>query len=96
VTRTDAAWTAVVSATVSSAPLADWLERALSPEAAREVPRATARLRRAGDRTLELEVDARDAGAMRAALNTYLGWIGLAVTTSTVAGDRSRAPSALP
>ena len=64
--------------------------RSLGPESSREVPRARAQVRRTGDRTLELALDARDSGALRAALNTYLGWIHLALATARVAEPRSR------
>jgi KEOPS complex subunit Pcc1 len=71
------------------AELARWLERALAPEAAREVPRTETTIRRAGA-SLELRVRAADAGAMRAALNTYLGWLALSLATVGAAGERPR------
>ena len=76
-----------------TARLARWLADALVPEAAREVPRSRASVRRAGS-VVELRVDASDAGAMRAALNTYLGWIALAL--ATVQAAQSARPSAPP
>ena len=60
---------------------AERMLRALGPEAHREVPRATARLSRPADRVVEITVTARDSGALRAALNTYLGWVSLFATT---------------
>jgi tRNA threonylcarbamoyladenosine modification (KEOPS) complex Pcc1 subunit len=71
-------WTATVRLTVGRAELARWLAQALAPEAAREVPRSRATVRRSGP-VVELRIGATDAGAMRAALNTYLGWISLAL-----------------
>lgn len=58
-----------------------WLFLALAPEAAREVPRARATLAESTEGALEISVEAADAGALRAALNTYLGWLDLALTT---------------
>jgi tRNA threonylcarbamoyladenosine modification (KEOPS) complex Pcc1 subunit len=87
------AWSAVVRVRAHDATFAGWLERALSPEAAREVPRARTTVRRAGA-TLELRVEATDAGAMRAALNTYLGRVALLVATAGAARPAARAPAA--
>jgi tRNA threonylcarbamoyladenosine modification (KEOPS) complex Pcc1 subunit len=68
------------------------LERALQPEAEREVPRARAEVRRAAGAELELAITAADVGAMRAALNTYLGWIHLAAATARTAGRGAWGP----
>jgi tRNA threonylcarbamoyladenosine modification (KEOPS) complex Pcc1 subunit len=87
--RAPALWSAVVSVSTRSAAFSGWLERSLAPEVAREVPRATARLSRDGPDRLELAIDAADAGALRAALNTYLGWVELSVATARVAGTAS-------
>ena len=92
--ETDPVWTAVVRVRVSEPAVARSLERALRPEAEREVPRTRAELRSVDDRTVELAVSARDSGPMRAALNTYLGWIHLAVTTWKTASPGSSAPPA--
>jgi len=78
-------WSAAVRLSAGRADLARWLEQALLPEAAREVPRARTRIRRRGS-AVELRVEAADAGAMRAALNTYLGWVSLALATVREAG----------
>lgn len=75
-------WTATVRVRVEDPAVTDWLEQALRPEASREVPRAHADLRRGTGRSLELIISARDSGAMRAALNTYLGWIHLSLATA--------------
>ncbi len=82
-------WTAELVFRASSADLAEQIERALRPEAAREVPRAKAEVRRTDDH-LEIAIAARDSGAMRAALNTYLGWVHLALETARAA---ARTPS---
>jgi tRNA threonylcarbamoyladenosine modification (KEOPS) complex Pcc1 subunit len=76
-----AAWRATVTVRAPDPVFARSLERALRPEASREVPRARAELRAVSDGELELAITAADAGAMRAALNTYLGWIRLASAT---------------
>jgi len=72
-----------ITITVRAAPPEDirWLARALGPELAREVPRASASLVTPEAQTLRVEVLARDTGAARAATNTYLGWIHLAQET---------------
>ncbi len=89
------AWSATVSVAAGGAELARWLERALLPEAAREVPRARTSVRRTGDR-LDLRIETGDAGAMRAALNTYLGWVSLSLATAGVAaGGRPTPPSSV-
>ena len=75
-------WTASVRLRVDSSNVADWLEQALRPEASREVPRAHAEIARSAASELEFAITARDSGAMRAALNTYLGWIHLSLATA--------------
>jgi len=80
-----ASWTASVDVRLDDPALVDWLEQALKPEAAREVPRAHAELSRGPGASLHLSVSARDSGAMRAALNTYLGWIHLSLATADAA-----------
>ncbi|MHB8352410.1 MAG: KEOPS complex subunit Pcc1, partial [Thermoplasmata archaeon] len=62
------------------------------PESSREVPRATARVDRVGPDTVRLTLTARDTGALRAALNTYLGWISLADRTDEVGRAALRPP----
>ncbi len=85
------AWTATVTVETGRPVLARWLERALAPEAAREVPRARTTMARAGS-ALRLRVEATDAGAMRAALNTYLGWVALSLATAATAEGAGAAP----
>ena len=84
------AWSATDTVRVETEEEDDRLVRSLGPEASREVPRTRAEVRRTGERTLELAMEARDSGALRAALNTYLGWIHLALATAEAAGPRSR------
>jgi len=78
-------WSASVRIRVDDPTVRDWLAEALSPEASREVPRAHAQLHRGEGASLELRITARDSGAMRAALNTYLGWIHLSLATAQAA-----------
>ncbi len=74
-------WRATVRVRPAGLSTAHWLTKALAPEAAREVPRARATLRELPDGGHENSVEAADAGAMRAAINTYLGWVDLALAT---------------
>ncbi len=84
-TPAEGPWTARLRVVRPSAASADRLARALAPEAAREVPRARSRLLRPAPAEVELVVEAKDTGALRAALNTYLGWVQLATATERVA-----------
>jgi len=84
-TTEEFAWTATIRVRVDSPSVVDWVEQALGPEASREVPRARAELHRGTGPSLELSISARDSGAMRAALNTYLGWIHLSLATARAA-----------
>lgn len=85
-------WNATVTVHLRDPDVADWLVRALGPEAHREVPRASARVQRAADGAVEVSMEARDAGALRAALNTYLGWIHLALATARAARSPPSSP----
>jgi tRNA threonylcarbamoyladenosine modification (KEOPS) complex Pcc1 subunit len=78
----DPLWTATLTVRAGGERLAEMLERSLRPEAEREVPRARAVLRRSTADTVELAISARDSGAMRAGLNTYLGWVALSLATA--------------
>jgi tRNA threonylcarbamoyladenosine modification (KEOPS) complex Pcc1 subunit len=78
-------WTATISVEQSDAEAIDRLARTLGPESGREVPRARARLERAGPTRLVLHITTKDTGALRAGLNTFLGWIDLASATERVA-----------
>jgi tRNA threonylcarbamoyladenosine modification (KEOPS) complex Pcc1 subunit len=68
--------------------------RALAPEASREVPRARARLARPDPRSVELRIAAEDTSACRAAVNTYLGWVGLVLATERAAQGAGTAGAA--
>ncbi|MHB1435589.1 MAG: KEOPS complex subunit Pcc1 [Thermoplasmata archaeon] len=82
-TATD--WTVTIQVRCPRPEHAGWIARALAPEAAREVPRTRTELGRPDPDRLVLEIVARDSGAARAALNTYLGWIQLAERSLGVA-----------
>ena len=84
-------WTGRITVRRPDGPSADRLTRALAPEATREVPRARAILERGPGASVILSIDARDTGALRAALNTYLGWIDLANRTESVAAGSATA-----
>lgn len=79
-------WTGAIRIRRRSAADADRIAEALAPEVAREVPRVVARLLRPDDRTLEIRIAASDTSACRAALNTYLAWVGLVLATERAAG----------
>lgn len=83
-------WTARIRVNVADPRLAERLERTMWPEAEREVPRARAELRRPREDTVELVLVAGDSGAARAALNTYLGWIQLALDAAHAAVGTGR------
>jgi tRNA threonylcarbamoyladenosine modification (KEOPS) complex Pcc1 subunit len=85
-------WTATIRIETPAAEWGEWLEASLRPEAAREVPRAHATVHRDVPGSLRLEIEARDAGALRAALNTYLGWVQLAAGTLAAARAGSGPP----
>jgi tRNA threonylcarbamoyladenosine modification (KEOPS) complex Pcc1 subunit len=88
-------WSATVTVTTAGRPgLARWIARVLSPEAARELPRAEATVRTPRRGVLAITVHAADAGAMRAALNTYLGWVSLSLATADTAGTGRSEPPA--
>lgn len=59
---------------------------ALAPESAREVPRARAELGSPTGATLSLRLEAADTGALRAAVQTFLGWVELSEETVAHAG----------
>jgi tRNA threonylcarbamoyladenosine modification (KEOPS) complex Pcc1 subunit len=78
-------WTATFTVRLDSPEAAERLLRSLGPEAAREVPKTSATISRPTPTTLAIEVRASDAGALRAAANTYLGWVDLAGASEAVA-----------
>jgi tRNA threonylcarbamoyladenosine modification (KEOPS) complex Pcc1 subunit len=92
--RAPGPWTGRLRIELANAPRADRLARALAPEASREVPRARSAVARRGPRTVEIVVRARDTGALRAAVNTFLGWVQLEADTARVA-ERRGDPEAL-
>lgn len=87
-------WSITITLRSSSPANVEWVRRALVPEIAREVPRASATLGTADPHELTVEVTARDTGSARAALNTYLGWIHLAGETARRAEEARHRPPA--
>lgn len=57
---------------------ADYLSRVLGPEIEREIPKCSVRWEREETGGI-LRIDAEDAGALRAALNSYIRWTYLAL-----------------
>ena len=53
------------------------LRKSLAPEAGREIPGTRVRVAGRGD-ALTLTIEAEDAGALRAAVNSYLRWADVA------------------
>ena len=78
-------WTGTITCRCPSAGMADRLARSLAPEVVREVPRARAEIERGEGGEIRVRITARDTGALRAALQTYLGWLKLAEATEAVA-----------
>jgi tRNA threonylcarbamoyladenosine modification (KEOPS) complex Pcc1 subunit len=91
---TPTSWRATIRVAPGSAAKARTLAAALGPESEREVPRAHSSVRCPSPLVVEVAISARDTGALRAGLNTYLGWIQLVEATHRVArtpADPSRA-----
>lgn len=86
----DSDWTLEVRVRLGREVEAEWLYRALVPESAREVPRARTEVDRPQGDTVRVRVTARDTGVVRAATNTYLGWVHLTLETL---GAARRTPS---
>lgn len=78
---TGAEWEGTITVRRAGPAAADRLVEILRPEAAREVPRTRASLERAGPEGVALRLRCGDTGALRAALNTYLGWVALVERT---------------
>lgn len=77
-------WQAELAVRCESPEAAERMYRVLAPESSREVPRARAELGPPEDATLRLRIEARDTGALRAALQTFLGWVQLEEETARV------------
>ena len=79
-------WSATIRISRSTPADAQRVAQALAPEVYREVPRARAELVRVDPTSVEVRITAADTSACRAALNTYLAWIGLVLSTERAAG----------
>ncbi|MCI4350500.1 MAG: hypothetical protein L3K15_03185 [Thermoplasmata archaeon] len=86
-------WVATIVVRRPTLASACHLHAALLPEAAREVPRSTAAISRRGA-TVTLRLEATDTGALRAAVNTFLGWVDLAARTEEIGGGERSPPAA--
>lgn len=78
-------WSATIRVHRPTSLDADRVAQALAPEVAREVPRARAELVRADPTIVEVRITAADTSACRAALNTYLAWVALVLSTEQAA-----------
>jgi tRNA threonylcarbamoyladenosine modification (KEOPS) complex Pcc1 subunit len=81
VTRRGGHWTARIRVRTQTARSAERLLLALTPESAREVPRTRTEIARTGNTGVELRITADATGALRAAVNTHLGWVQLVLST---------------
>lgn len=81
-------WQAEIEVCRPDAAAAERLLRTLLPEATREVPRGRASLDRPEPCRVSIRLEAEDSGALRAALNTFLGWISLTERTEAGVGCR--------
>ena len=61
--------------------------RTLSPEIGRGLPRTDTNISVDGD-TVTIRVEAKDVSAMRAALNSYLGWIRITEDIRKMSDER--------
>jgi|GEM_PF-1603303 len=83
--RPPTAWRARIEVRRPTVREAERLRRTLAPEAAREVAKVQTALRREDGSTVVLAFDAEETGSLRAAINTYLGWIRLTLEAEGVA-----------
>jgi tRNA threonylcarbamoyladenosine modification (KEOPS) complex Pcc1 subunit len=86
-------WSARLEIRLEDAEAAERLYRVLLPESSREVPRTEVRLNPPTDRSLAIDLLAKDSGALRAALQTYLGWIQLTQATLEAGRSDARSPT---
>ncbi len=70
---------------VSEPGRSDFLAKTLKPETVRSIPRTSVEVDVEGDE-LVVNVMAEDVNALRAALNSYLRWIKLALDTEETVG----------
>lgn len=69
-----------------STPHAHAVVGALSPEVGREIPRTRVTMTH-GKGEIVLDVEATDLSALRAALNSYLRWIGITEDIGKMVGE---------
>lgn len=87
-----AGWIARIRVRTPTARSAERLLLALTPESAREVPRTHTTIARAGPRAIELRIRTEATGALRAAVNTHLGWVQLVLSAERVGELSARSP----
>ena len=64
----------------------DILGKSISPEASRDMPRTKIKVEKVGDE-LVVDIEAEDISSLRAALNSYLRWLKLAMETREIIGE---------
>jgi tRNA threonylcarbamoyladenosine modification (KEOPS) complex Pcc1 subunit len=67
-------------------PKASVIEKTIKPESAVEIPRTTVKVSRQND-TIKLDIESGDVNGLRAAVNSYLRWAGMAADISERTGD---------
>ena len=67
-------------------PKAAVMERTIRPESAVEIPRTSVKVSRQDD-MLRLDIESGDVNGLRAAVNSYLRWVGMAAEISERTGD---------
>ena len=88
-----APWRADLRVKCRDKPSAQALFRVLVPEAAREVPRTRTELVPPRGTQVLIRLEAADTGAIRAGVNTHLGWLALAQETQRAAVRAARPES---
>jgi KEOPS complex subunit Pcc1 len=67
-------------------PRAAVIESTIRPESAVEIPRTSVKVSRQDD-MLRLDIESGDVNGLRAAVNSYLRWVGMAAEISEKTGE---------
>ena len=67
-------------------PRASVIEKTIRPESAVEIPRTSVKVSRQ-DELLRLDIESGDVNGLRAAVNSYLRWVGMAADISQRTGE---------
>jgi len=67
-------------------PKAGVIEKTIRPESAVEIPRTSVKVSRQDDK-LRLDIESGDVNGLRAAVNSYLRWVGMAAEISERTGE---------